>query len=100
MIASNADLPDIERLERQDFILDTEEHQQILAEEEKLIEGVKGEIEMVNLANMFLREQIKGECWDSMAVKGKTLKVQSEVTDWFHAHSYIHVYRHFETISK
>ncbi len=32
MIASNADLPDIERLERQDFILDTEEHQQILAE--------------------------------------------------------------------
>ena len=76
MIATNADLPDIERLERQEFILDTEEYHRIQAEEEQLIERVREEIELGNLANMYLKEQIKGECWDSMAVKGKTLKVQ------------------------
>lgn len=76
MIADNAGLPDIEKLERQEFILDTEDHQRILSEEEQLIEGVRREIELKNLANMFLREQIKGECWNSMSVKGKTLKVR------------------------
>ncbi len=76
MISNNAELPDIEKLERHEFILDTEDHQRILSEEEQLIEGVREEIELGNLANMFLREQIKGECWNSMAVKGKTVKVQ------------------------
>ncbi len=77
MISDNTGLPDIERLERQEFILDTEDHQRILSEEEQLIEGVREEIELKNLANMFLREQIKEECWNSMSVKGKTLKVHS-----------------------
>lgn len=79
MITANADLPDIERLERQEFILDTEEHQHILAKEEQLIEGVREEIELGNLANMYLREQIKVECWDSMSVKGRTIKVDRNI---------------------
>ena len=33
------------------------------------------EIELGNLAKMFLREQIKRECWDDMSIKGKTVKV-------------------------
>lgn len=76
-MATNADLPDIERLERQEFILDTDEHQRIQAEEEQLIVKVREEIELASLANMFLREQIKIECWDSMVVKGKVLKVHT-----------------------
>ena len=31
---------------------------------------------MSNLAKMFLREQIKSECWDSMTVKGRVIKVR------------------------
>lgn len=75
MIETNANLPDIEKLERQEFILDTDEHQRIQAEEEELIGQVREEIELASLANMFLRDQIKVECWDNMAVKGKVLKV-------------------------
>lgn len=34
---------------------------------------------MENLANSFLREIIKQECWDSMSVKGRSVKVTSFV---------------------
>ena len=77
MMATNAELPDIERLERQEFILDTDEHQRIQAEEEQLIVKVREEIELASLSNMFLRDQIKVECWDSMLVKGKVFKVHA-----------------------
>lgn len=75
MIATNEQLPDIEQLERQEFILDTEEHLQIQAEEDQLILQVREEIELSNLASVFIREQIKTECWDGMSVKGYILKV-------------------------
>ena len=101
MIATNDHLPDIEKLGRHEFILDMEEHQRLQAEEEQLIQQVTlgsspalfdrmkmgygeivtnalqvhEEIELSNLAKMFLREQIKKECWSDMAVKGKVAKV-------------------------
>ena len=40
-----------------------------------LLSQVKEEIQLSSLAKMFLRQQIKSECWDSMAVKGKIIKV-------------------------
>ena len=76
MITTNEELPDIEKLGRQEFILDSEDHQRMLAEEEKLIEGVREDIELSNLASMFFRYHIKRECWDEMAVKGKLIKVR------------------------
>lgn len=75
MISANEELPDIERLGRQEFILDTEEYQRMLLEEEKLISNVREKIEFSNLAAMFLREHIKRNCWDKMLVKGRTIKV-------------------------
>ena len=77
MIATNEQLPDIERLERQEFILDTEEHSRMQAEEEQLILQVTKEVELSNLASMFIREQIKSECWDEMTVRGHMLKVHT-----------------------
>lgn len=75
MIATNERLPEIEQLERQEFILDTEEHLQVQAEEDQLILQVKEDIELSNLACVFIQDQIKTECWDGMAVKGYLLKV-------------------------
>ena len=40
MIAENEQLPEIEQLERHNFILDTEEHQRLQAEEDQLIQQV------------------------------------------------------------
>ena len=75
MIATNDQLPDIEKLERHEFILDTEEHHRLQAEEEQLIQEVRDEVELSNLATMYTRECTKQECWDGMKVKGVVLKV-------------------------
>ncbi|XP_048464916.1 cilia- and flagella-associated protein 43 isoform X2 [Rhincodon typus] len=40
----------------------------------KLRTTVRETIETENLANQYLREVIKKECWDNMAVKGRTLE--------------------------
>lgn len=76
MIATNDQLPDIEKLERHEFILDTEEHQRLQAEEEQMIQEVRDEEELSNLATMFTRQCVKQDCWDNMKVKGIILKVQ------------------------
>ena len=76
MIATNEQVPDIERLERAEFILDTEEHIRHKEEEEKQIAAVKEEIELSNLAKMYLRDLIKRQCWDAMSTKGRVVKVK------------------------
>ena len=75
MIASNEQVPDIEHLDRSEFILDTEEHLRHKEAEEKRIAVVREEIELNNLAKMYLRDVIKRQCWDKMKVKGKVVKV-------------------------
>ena len=74
-IATNKELPEVERLDSQEFILDTEKHQSMVVEEERQIEGVRQEIELSILATQYLREKLKQECWDRMTVKGNTVKV-------------------------
>lgn len=76
MISTNEQFPDIEKLERHEFILDTEEYLKMQAEEDQLIQQVREEVELSNLASMFIRENIKTECWDEMTVKGYVLKVK------------------------
>lgn len=105
MISANEQAPDLEKLDREEFILDMEEHDRLQAEKEELIRQVsfplpyllsfpilltlpspsdiihsaqvREEIELSNLAKMYLREQIKRECWDSMTAKGKVIKVRT-----------------------
>ena len=75
MISSNEVVPEIEQLERSEFILDTEEHLRHKGQEEQRIGAVREEIELDNLAKMYLKDKIKRQCWDSMQVKGKAVKV-------------------------
>ena len=77
MISANEELPEMEKLGCQAFILDTEEHRLMLVEEQIQIQQVKEEVELSILATRYLREQIKQECWDKMSVKGKTVKVRT-----------------------
>ncbi|XP_031564143.1 cilia- and flagella-associated protein 43-like [Actinia tenebrosa] len=72
MIDVNSRLPDIEKLERHEFNMDVEERQKLIAEGEEKIKEVRDEIEIANLARIYLKEMIKRECWDAMAVKGRS----------------------------
>ncbi|KAL2083728.1 hypothetical protein ACEWY4_021501 [Coilia grayii] len=74
MMRENEGLPEMERLEQQEFNLDVAEKKRLQAEGEQEVQRVRSEIEMENLAKSYLREVLKKECWDSMKVKGKAIK--------------------------
>ena len=87
----------MERLERQEFNLDTEEQQRLMAVSSKQIEEVpkssfcylhyapnlfyekvREEIELENMRKLYVTEMLKKECWDSMEITGKTITVKKE----------------------
>ncbi|XP_038265646.1 cilia- and flagella-associated protein 43 isoform X3 [Dermochelys coriacea] len=74
MMYENEQVPDIERLDQQEFNLDIEEQERMQVESEQLVAKVRKEIEMENLAKCYLRDIIKKECWDSMSIKGRAIK--------------------------
>ncbi|KFV45636.1 WD repeat-containing protein 96, partial [Tyto alba] len=74
MMHENEQVPDIEKLEQQEFNLDAEEQERAQAEAEQKVARVRKEIEMENLANRYLQDVIKHECWDAMCVKGRAVK--------------------------
>ncbi|KAJ7396663.1 hypothetical protein BTVI_143352 [Pitangus sulphuratus] len=74
MMHENEQVPDIEKLEHQEFNLDMEEQERVQAEAEQEVARARKEIEMENLANCYLQDFIKYECWDTMCVKGCAVK--------------------------
>jgi hypothetical protein len=83
MMKKNEELPDIEKLGRHEFDLDVDEQARLQAEGDAEVERVREEIEFDNLAKRYLREMIKRECWDKMAVKGRAIVVR--LGSLFHA---------------
>uniref|UniRef100_A0A8D2IPN9 Cilia- and flagella-associated protein 43 n=1 Tax=Varanus komodoensis TaxID=61221 RepID=A0A8D2IPN9_VARKO len=74
MMLENSMVPKIEKLDQQEFNLDIEEQEKQQLHSEEEVERVRKDIEMENLANCYLRELIKRECWDAMSVKGRSVK--------------------------
>ncbi|XP_070608857.1 cilia- and flagella-associated protein 43 isoform X2 [Erythrolamprus reginae] len=74
MMYENSVAPKIEKLDQQEFNLDVEEQEKQQKFSASEVERVRKDIEMENLANCYLREMIKRECWDSMVVKGRSIK--------------------------
>ncbi|XP_055758385.1 cilia- and flagella-associated protein 43 isoform X1 [Salvelinus fontinalis] len=74
MMRENETLPDMEKLEQQEFNLDVDEQKRLQAEGEQEVTRVRNEIELENLAKCYLRDVLKRECWDSMKIKGQAIK--------------------------
>ncbi|KFW76493.1 WD repeat-containing protein 96, partial [Manacus vitellinus] len=74
MMHENEQVPDIEKLEHQEFNLDMEEQERLQAEAEQEVARARKEIEMENLSNCYLQDFIKYECWDALCVKGRAVK--------------------------
>lgn len=73
MIEGNEKVDLIEQLKRHEFTLDIDERQRLLNEGDDEIDAIRESVELENLAMLFLKELIKKECWDGMAVVGKAL---------------------------
>ncbi|GCB79136.1 hypothetical protein scyTo_0019497 [Scyliorhinus torazame] len=74
MMLENETVPVIERLDKHEFNLDLKEQKRLHGEGEEKVAKVRETIEMENIANQYLCEVIKRECWNNMAVKGRTLE--------------------------
>ncbi|KAL0964460.1 hypothetical protein UPYG_G00324140 [Umbra pygmaea] len=74
MIRENETLPEMEKLEVQEFNLDVEEQKRLQAVGVQEVTRVQNEIELKILAKCYLRDVLKREWWDSMKVKGKAIK--------------------------
>ncbi|XP_042358212.1 cilia- and flagella-associated protein 43 [Plectropomus leopardus] len=74
MMHKNENIPDIERLEQQEFNLDDEEQRRLEAMVEQEVARVRNEVKWEILAKCYLGDVQRRECWDSMKVKGKAIK--------------------------
>ncbi|XP_054455755.1 cilia- and flagella-associated protein 43 [Anoplopoma fimbria] len=74
MMRENENLPDIERLEQQEFNLDVEEQRRLEAMMEQEVTRVRNEVEWEISAKRYLSDVLRRECWDSMKVKGKAIQ--------------------------
>ncbi|KAJ3329183.1 Cilia- and flagella-associated protein 43 [Blyttiomyces sp. JEL0837] len=70
----NEGLPDIEKLSKDDFIVDFAERDRLLADSDARINRIRSEIEEDNLKKRVIRNRLKKECWDSMEVIGQSIK--------------------------
>ncbi|CAN2390323.1 hypothetical protein PRIEUP_LOCUS359, partial [Pristimantis euphronides] len=85
MTRENESLPDIEKLDQQEFSLDKEEQERHRDESQQEVERVRREIELENLSKQYLRAIIKKECWDLMSVRGRSVMsfhTEHEVTNY------------------
>ncbi|XP_054975154.1 cilia- and flagella-associated protein 43 [Sorex araneus] len=74
MMEENDTLENISKLEQQEFALDLEELENLHHQSEEEVTKIRNNVEMSNLTKRYLSELIKEECWNSMAVKGRSLK--------------------------
>ncbi|XP_006831543.1 PREDICTED: WD repeat-containing protein 96 [Chrysochloris asiatica] len=74
MMEENETVAFIAKLEESEFSLDLEELERLHDESEEEVAKIRNDTEMDNLAKRYLAELIKEECWNSMAVKGRSLK--------------------------
>ncbi|XP_019644439.1 PREDICTED: cilia- and flagella-associated protein 43-like isoform X1 [Branchiostoma belcheri] len=81
MMAENAERPDIEKLDRSEFNLDTAEQKRMQADADSRVAALREELEFKMLALQYLRDLIKRECWDSMKVKGRNVLAFHTNTD-------------------
>ncbi|KAG5450032.1 Cilia- and flagella-associated protein 43 [Clonorchis sinensis] len=74
MAEENEELPEIQRIGRQEFELDVDEQAAIMEDTEKEVKQTRQEIQLSDLANQFTWHVLKNRCWDEMRVKGRILR--------------------------
>ncbi|CAF0746511.1 unnamed protein product [Brachionus calyciflorus] len=65
---------ELAKLKEHEFYLDLEELERLHKEADTEILKIKDKTEFDNLSKLFIREQIKKECWDGMKVKGRGIQ--------------------------
>lgn len=74
LLAENERVTDIERLERDEFIIDVGRSQKVVEEGDNECEEIRKEAERTVLRLELLRERVKQSTWDKMEVQQRAIK--------------------------
>jgi hypothetical protein len=74
LLAENDRVTDIERLERDEFVIDVPRRDKVRGEGEKECEDIRKEAEKTVLRLELLRDRVKHSTWDTMEVQQKAVK--------------------------
>ena len=73
VLSHNDRVPALEQLEREEFVIDLDGKEHMLADAAARAEEVRRRIRMENVGQELVASRIRGECYDSMEVKGTSL---------------------------
>ena len=79
MIERNQGLPEIEQLERTDFVLDLDSQREMKQKQEESVARKEKEIHLQNLARLYLTEQLKDTCWETMSVSTYLIRFDKKI---------------------
>ena len=68
LLAENERVTDIERLDRDEFVIDTDRRDKVVDEGEKECDEIRKEAERTVLKLQLLRERVQTKTWDTMEV--------------------------------
>lgn len=79
LLSENERVTDLERLDRDEFVIDVKRKDQVFDEGEKECEEIRKEAEKTVLRLQLLRERVKQSTWDTMEVPQKAIQsIQSD----------------------
>ncbi|CAM9692261.1 unnamed protein product, partial [Choristocarpus tenellus] len=78
IITRNESLPDMERMERDEFVVDVAGRDRKIAANEKEAESLRQTIQGQNLTKELIGARIKSDCWDSMEIQAKEVTNKSK----------------------
>ncbi|KAJ3048620.1 Cilia- and flagella-associated protein 43, partial [Rhizophlyctis rosea] len=70
----NDTLPELERIDKEEFVVDFEQRDALLSEADSRVLAVRKEIEKANMEKRVVSGRMKAEFWDSMEVIGQSVK--------------------------
>ncbi|CAM9814816.1 unnamed protein product, partial [Discosporangium mesarthrocarpum] len=74
IVKHNETLPDLEKLERGEFVVDVAGRDRKIAANEAAANALRQRIKMQNLTKELIGARIKAECWDSMEIQAKEVR--------------------------
>lgn len=74
LMAKNDEAPELEKIDRSEFVIDLNERDRLLSETEHEINAIRRDYELTNTKKKILRSRLIKEVWDSMSVVGQSIK--------------------------
>ncbi len=74
MLHENNNVTEIEKLDRDDFVVDVEKQNQFIQEGDNVCSDIRNEADKTNLRLELLRERVIDQTWNKMETQSKAIK--------------------------